>query len=115
MLSSGLMWYDPDSRKAPEVKIGEAARRYRERFGADPNVCHVGLEAVVGQAPVPIVANRWIRPGYFWLGIDEELVLARPPEDAPICRTVLVQRPAAAAPVPLAAGRRSGRPFQKSA
>ena len=115
MLSSGLMWYDPDSRKAPEVKIGEAARRYRERFGADPNVCHVGLEAVVGQATVPIVANRWIRPGYFWLGIDEELAMARPPEAAPISRTVLVQRPAAAAPVPLAAGRRSGRPFQKSA
>jgi len=115
MLSSGLMWYDPDSRKAPEVKIGEAARRYRERFGADPNVCHVGLEAVVGQATVPIVANRWIRPGYFWLGIDEELAMARPPETAPISRTVLVQRPAAAAPVPLAAGRRSGRPFQKSA
>ena len=40
MTGIGLLWYDSSAQDLA-VKIAEAARRYRERFGGEPNVCYV--------------------------------------------------------------------------
>ena len=37
----GLMWYDDDPRKTIEMKIEQAATRYREKYGHAPNACYV--------------------------------------------------------------------------
>jgi hypothetical protein len=37
----GLLWYDNDPDRDLAEKIGRAARRYRRKFGATPNVCYV--------------------------------------------------------------------------
>ncbi len=73
MMKSGLLWYDADARKSAQEKIDEAVGRYAEKFGVQPNACHVapGYETLHGV--VAVVPDRWIRPGYFWLGVDEEL------------------------------------------
>ncbi len=39
-MNIGLLWYD-SSAKELAVKVTMAARRYRERFGKEPNVCYV--------------------------------------------------------------------------
>ncbi len=46
----GLLWYDGDPRRALEDKIGQAARRYREKYGRWPNTCYVHPQAVAGPA-----------------------------------------------------------------
>lgn len=40
MMQVGLLWYDSGSSELA-LKVSQAAKRYRERFGADPNVCYV--------------------------------------------------------------------------
>jgi hypothetical protein len=45
----GLLWYDDDSHRALEDKVGQAAKRYREKFGHWPNTCFVHPKAVTGQ------------------------------------------------------------------
>jgi hypothetical protein len=73
MMYSGLMWYDPDPKRAASAKIEQAAERYLEKFGTAPNACHVSPGEPVTHDRLRVVPNRWIRPGYFWLGYDEEL------------------------------------------
>lgn len=75
-MNSGLMWYDADPKKPASVKIEEAAKRYREKFGVEPNACHVSPGEEASHDRVQVVPNRWIRPHYFWLGVEETLPAA---------------------------------------
>jgi hypothetical protein len=78
MMKSGLLWYDADQRKAMATKIEEARERYVEKFGAQPNACHVAPGGEATHDSISVVPDRWIRPNYLWLGVDEELPAARP-------------------------------------
>ena len=40
-MKEGLLWYDDNPGRDLAEKIGRAARRYRQKFGASPNVCYV--------------------------------------------------------------------------
>ncbi len=73
MMKSGLLWYDADARKSDQTKIDEAVERYVEKFGVQPNACHVTPGGEMAHETVAVIPDRWIRPGYFWLGVDEEL------------------------------------------
>ncbi len=79
----GLLWYDNDPRRTLEDKVGEAARRYREKFGRLPNTCHIHSAACRGEGvssgdrdchladprtTVRLVSARNILPHHFWLG-----------------------------------------------
>jgi hypothetical protein len=46
----GLLWYDNDPRRTLEDKIGQAAQRYREKYGRWPNTCYVHPQAVAEPA-----------------------------------------------------------------
>ena len=39
-MNIGLLWYDSSAQDLA-AKITMAARRYRERFGGEPNVCYI--------------------------------------------------------------------------
>jgi hypothetical protein len=78
MMKSGLLWYDPDAKKAARAKVDEAADRYVEKFGVEPNACHVAPGSEAPHDTIAIVSDRLVRPGYFWLGIDDELPVAGP-------------------------------------
>lgn len=58
MMNMGLLWYDNSAEDLKE-KLGRAVRRYRERFGADPNVCYVHPTALPdGERQINQIAVR---------------------------------------------------------
>ena len=42
----GLLWYDGDPKRPLEEKVGQAAERYRQKYGRWPNTCYVHPEIV---------------------------------------------------------------------
>lgn len=79
-MKEGFLWYDDDPGREMAEKIGRAARRYRQKFGAAPDICYVHPLALggngnsegqkVGQvhvAPLPSVLRH-----HFWLGREEK-------------------------------------------
>lgn len=68
---SGILWYDPDRRRPLVEKVAEAARRYREKFGRDPDVVVLNpLEAEAG-LPIRVLVRPFVRPGHFIIGAAE--------------------------------------------
>jgi hypothetical protein len=41
MMNEGLLWYGDDPGRELAEKIGRAAKRYRQKCGALPDVCYV--------------------------------------------------------------------------
>ncbi len=78
----GLLWFDNDPQRSIAAKAVEAARRYREKFGAAPNTCYVNQAALSGAeliVPLQVPENAALRlrpapnilPHHFWIGIEE--------------------------------------------
>lgn len=74
-MKTGLLWYDPDPKKAAELKIDEAAARFRQRCGVTPNTCHVNPAQAATHPRLRVVADRRVRPCTFWVGIEDEVAL----------------------------------------
>jgi len=88
-MKQGLLWYDDNPGRDLADKVRQAARRYRQKFGAVPDVCYVhppvtgpgtvalalngngnGKVQKVGRvrvAPLPSVLRH-----HFWLGREEQ-------------------------------------------
>ncbi|MCS7179605.1 MAG: hypothetical protein RML46_12685 [Anaerolineae bacterium] len=78
----GLLWFDDDPRRDLEEKVGNAARRYMEKFGRPPTVCYVHPSMVghlispdnghlvlkVEGRDVCVVPRRSVLRDHFWLG-----------------------------------------------
>ncbi len=75
----GLLWYDNDPHRALEDKIGQAVRRYRERYGRWPNLCYVhptaldkATEVVMdgreGSSTIRVVSATNVLLHHLWLG-----------------------------------------------
>jgi hypothetical protein len=72
-MHEGLLWYDGDKRRTVREKLEQASARYAERFGREPNRCHVHPAAVFEHPTVRVVGDQTILPNHFWIGEDEEL------------------------------------------
>ena len=80
-MQMGLLWFDSDPGRDVLVKAQDAARRYRDKFGAPPDTCYVNIEALeaatsvgVGGAGSPalrVVPSARILAHHFWVGIEE--------------------------------------------
>jgi len=79
----GLLWFDSDPARDVTAKAADAARRYREKFGAAPNTCYVNQATLTGGEtviPLPTPQNAAlrlrpalnIRPNHFWIGIEND-------------------------------------------
>lgn len=83
----GLLWYDSDPQRKLEDKIGQAAQRYREKFGCWPNTCFVHPQAIKdgteqelrvacqwqsGRAVIRVVTAPYVLLHHFWLGINND-------------------------------------------
>ncbi|HEY4689554.1 MAG TPA: hypothetical protein VIK33_09595 [Anaerolineae bacterium] len=72
MMREGLLWFDDDPRRRLEEKIQQAADRYRQKFGAAPDVCYVNDAAIeraetqVGD--VRVLPASTVRPHHFLIG-----------------------------------------------
>ena len=76
-MKAGLLWYDDDPGRDLAEKIGRAARRYRQKFGAPANVCYVhplaldnnGETQKVGQ--VRVASKPSVLQHHFWIGVEK--------------------------------------------
>lgn len=79
----GLLWYDGDPKRPLEDKVGQAAERYRQKYGRWPNTCYVHPGVVNGQdggglcvacrprsakATIRVLPAPNILLHHFWLG-----------------------------------------------
>jgi len=74
MMQIGLLWYDNGNSELP-LKVSQAVKRYRERFGVEPNVCYVppenlpeGEQQVAG---VAVRASSRILRHHLWVGQEQ--------------------------------------------
>lgn len=89
----GLLWFDDDPGRDLKQKVGNAARRYAEKFGRRPTVCYVHPSMLSGFGPLAqggsadgpsaislevgglhlrIVPRRSVLRHHFWLGNEED-------------------------------------------
>ncbi len=72
-----LGWYDPDKKWPARAKLAEAAERYVEKFGAQPEICLTNVTdaaelAADQEAPALLVRGVSYIPRFtFYVGIDE--------------------------------------------
>jgi len=82
-MQTGLLWFDSDPHREMTLKIEDAARRYKEKFGVVPNTCYVNQAAFDGSELKPAlprtqVASLRVIPvsnvllHHFWVGIEEQ-------------------------------------------
>ncbi len=70
-MKQGLVWYDNDPSKSLDDKMNEAAVRYKEKFGVEPNVCYVhpshlnGLHA--STVNMRLIKAPQVLPNHLWL------------------------------------------------
>ncbi|MFQ6002103.1 MAG: hypothetical protein ACE5LG_10640 [Anaerolineae bacterium] len=75
----GLLWFDDDPKKEVSLKIREAAERYFEKLGRQPNLCYVNPATL----PLPrdsaetegihldglrVLSSPLVLPDHFWVG-----------------------------------------------
>jgi hypothetical protein len=72
----GLLWFDPDKRRAPQEKLDQAAERYAQRLGRTPNLCQVNPADLFTHPTIRVVPNPAVLRGHLWVGRDEELEAA---------------------------------------
>lgn len=85
-MKEGLLWYDDNPGRDLAEKIGRAARRYRQKFGASPDVCYVHPSALNGNGKVQKVGGVHVAPlpsvlrHHFWVGREEKKRTRRTPK-----------------------------------
>lgn len=58
----GLLWFDDDPNRDLKQKVGNAARRYTEKFGRQPTVCYVHPSMLDGLGGSHECAREKIEP-----------------------------------------------------
>ena len=79
----GMLWFDDSSRSFAE-KVRRATDYYKEKYGREPTLCLVNPqtwdEADTKKLPVEMRQARLVLPNHFWIGVEEDLRRANPPE-----------------------------------
>jgi len=76
-MREGLLWFDPDKRRTPQEKLDQAAARYTERFGRQPDTCHVNPAELFEHPTLRVIPDPAVLPRHFWVGEDQEMAAAR--------------------------------------
>ena len=67
----GLLWFDDNPKVPLAIKVENAVRRYRERFGRMPEVCYVHPRTLAGAEELPVhlrvIERATIQPNHFWV------------------------------------------------
>lgn len=75
-MKSGLLWYDGDKDKPLWDKIDEAAKRYYEKFGIQPNTCFVNPKTLpdgkgAKRGDIRVQTSPTIQMNHIWLGVSD--------------------------------------------
>jgi len=72
----GMLWFDSDSNRDVSVRIKQASKYYRSKYGREPNLCYVhpstggtGIPKIVGE--LKVITSQTVLPDHFWLGIEK--------------------------------------------
>lgn len=82
-MQTGLLWYSDHPGKSLADKIGQAARRYRQKHGTSPDVCYVHPSALSGNnklkkvGDVHVSSSPTVLVHHFWIGEENKKVPAR--------------------------------------
>jgi hypothetical protein len=76
VIQEGLLWFDDSPTRAMADKIGNAVRRYHQKYGHNPDVCYVHPahlnEGHVSLADgIQVLPAKSVLPHHFWLGVLE--------------------------------------------
>jgi hypothetical protein len=77
-MREGLLWYDDDPGRNLAEKVGRAVVRYKQKFGAAPNVCYVhpsSMSSDGGALKVDgvVVASLFsVLRHHFWVGREDK-------------------------------------------
>jgi hypothetical protein len=80
-MKEGLLWFDNDPRRKLVDKVGQAATRYRVKFGRRPTICYLNEADLDGQPDqlkgirLQVMPN--VLPHHFWIGVENSKVLAK--------------------------------------
>jgi len=124
-MNIGMLWYD-ESPLALKERIEKAAVYYVEKHGLKPNLCIVHpsmLEAEELRVNGMLVRRGpGIRPGHFWIGVDDEPAEtprparaarrrnpAKSPKPRSVAQTKPARKPPSATPPKKPARKRAGR------
>jgi hypothetical protein len=73
-MRKGMLWFDNDSKRTISEKITKAVIYYHNKYGRNPDCCHVHPSMLPSNAPqsknLKILPDRTIMPNYFWIGIS---------------------------------------------
>lgn len=79
-MKEGLLWYDDNPGRNLADKISQAARRYRQKYGVEPNLCYVHPSALsdnsdnkvkkVGE--VRVASRPTVLVHHLWIGVEGE-------------------------------------------
>ena len=73
MIQEGLLWFDDSPTRTASDKIGNAVRRYQQKYGHNPDVCYVHpaqLGEDLSVEDVKVLPAKSVLPHHFWLGIQ---------------------------------------------
>lgn len=74
MMQIGLLWYD-DGNAELATKISQAVKRYRERLGAEPNVCYVNPQSLLKGEPkvenIVVRTSAKVLQHHLWIGQEQ--------------------------------------------
>ncbi len=74
-MKHGLLWYDSDPNKSLGEKIADAAKHYRDKFGAEPTTCYVHPEQINAKqaknGKLRVLGAPKLLPNHFWLEIEQ--------------------------------------------
>ncbi|HEV7129826.1 MAG TPA: hypothetical protein VGN32_20505 [Ktedonobacterales bacterium] len=86
MIQLGVLWFDDDPKRPLAQKVEQAVVRYRERLGRAPDLCQLNpaqaaalaTQKAAGLPALRLVADASVRPNYFLVGSEDELVATEP-------------------------------------
>jgi hypothetical protein len=71
----GMLWCDDDKTRTLVEKVERAAIYYTNKYGVEPNCCHVALGTLNGHNAlngITLVESQRIRREHFWIGVENE-------------------------------------------
>ncbi len=76
-MKKGLLYYDDNPGRDLAEKVGQAAARYRRKYGAAPDVCYVHPSAlsdnkVKNVGGVRVASRSTVLVHHFWVGVEEK-------------------------------------------
>ncbi|MEJ5240609.1 MAG: hypothetical protein WHS87_05375 [Anaerolineales bacterium] len=83
-MNVGMLWFDNDPNTPFVKKVQRAVEYYRRKYGREPNLCLVHPSALKAEETeaisngIAIRPYRFVLPGHFWIGIEENERVSHP-------------------------------------